>query len=532
MRVTALADGLKSGRLRRIGDDPDIRDVTNDSRRVTSGSLYAALPGSRVDGHDFIPDAIAAGAVAVLCERIPDSADSRIAWITADSARLALSEISDRFFGSPSSAFDVIGVTGTDGKTTTVSFTHQVLTALDASASFLSTAALLIAGDEQPNMLHQSTPEAPEVHRTLARMREAGSRFAVLESTSHGLSRRTCRLAHVRYRTGVFTNLSHEHLEFHGSFAQYRSDKANLFRALNSGCYADASQEPPEQADPPPSFDDRAFQAAALLRAKGTIDGAFGVICADDANAPWFAAATDATLLSYSTEPGRPAAFSAESIDLSPTGTSFRLVTPVGAAPCRLSIPGRFNVANALAAAAVAQGLLGASPEALAEAIGSLRSVRGRMSVIQNDPFAVVVDYAHTPGSFEHVLPFFREQTRNRLIVVFGSAGERDVAKRPLQGRIASRYADLIVLTDEDPRSEDRVSILREIAAGCPDRREGDDILLIPDRRDAIRVAFDKARPGDTVLLLGKGHEATIIGAHETVPWNEEQVARELLANP
>jgi len=512
MRVSSLATGLRHARL--VGNPPDheITEITNDSRLVITGALYAALPGMRVDGHRFIPDAISAGAAAILCEQVPQHRDSSIAWLTADDSRMALSEIADRFHGSPSREIDVIGVTGTDGKTSTVYFVHQLLATLTGASSFLSTAAMQVGPHEEPNRLHQSTPEAPQVHRVLRAMADHGSRYAVVESTSHGLSRRTARLAHVSYRAAVFTNLSHEHLEFHGTFERYRSDKANLFRALDAGCYADA-----DETSPTPVGEDDAAGARAR----------FAVVNADDGNAAYFAAATARRVVRYAID--ADADYRAADVEAGTTGSRFLLATPSGTVRCSLPVPGRFNVANVLAAAAVAQTLTGCSDEQLAEAIARLRSVRGRMTVVQEAPFSVVVDYAHTPGSFETVLPFFREQCRGRLIVVFGSAGDRDVAKRPLQGAIADRYADVIILADEDPRSEDRMEILRQIATGCPSRRDGETIHLVPDRRLAIRRAIEIAELGDTVLLLGKGHEQTIIGSTETMAWDEIAVAGELL---
>jgi len=483
MRVAALAEGLKHSSLEAGGPDRQITDITNDSRRVTKGALYAALPGLHVDGHRFIPDAIDSGAGAILCERLPRTPRQDVSWFVAPDARMALSELSDRFFGYPSRDIEVVGVTGTDGKTSTVYFIHQLLLAIAGSSSFLSTAAMQVGAAEEANALHQSTPEAPEVHRTLRTMADHGSRYAVLESTSHGLSHKTCRLAHVHYRVGVFTNLSHEHLEFHGTFERYRSDKANLFRSLESG---------------------------------------FGVVNRDDENAGYFAEATRGEVIGYSVE--RDAEYRARDIELDATGSRFTLVTPSGTAACSLPIPGVFNVSNALAAAAAVQRLTGCTNERLADAIANLRSVRGRMTVVQGEPFSVVVDYAHTPGSFENVLPFFRRQCAGKLIVVFGSAGDRDVAKRPLQGAIADRYADAIVLADEDPRSEEPMAILREIASGCRAGRPG--LHLIPDRREAIRRAFSLASAGDTVLLLGKGHETTIIGSAGEIPWDEIEVAR------
>ncbi len=506
MKPSTLAASLTHSRLVVPGKEARITGITNDSRRVSAGALYAALRGLHVDGHSFISQAIEAGATAVLCEELPPDPRPGITWFLAPDARRALSELSDRFYGRPSQSLFVVGVTGTDGKTSTVSFIHQLLTELTGRSAYLSSAGMQTGALEEPNRLHQSTPEAPEVHRVLRRMLDEGKRYAVLESTSHGLSHKTCRLAHVRYRAAVFTNLSHEHLEFHGTFERYRSDKANLFRALDE---SDRNHRGDETAK-----DDR--------------PRAFGVVNHDDPHADYFRAATRRPVVGYAI--ASRADYTAGDLALETVDTRFLLVTPQGPVPCRLPVPGRFNVLNALAAAATVQRITRCGNDDLAVAIGRLRPVRGRMNVVRESPFSVIVDFAHTPGSFENVLPFFRERCARRLIVVFGSAGERDPAKRPLQGAIADRYADLIVLADEDPRGEDRVQILREIAAGCPERSEGDDLLLVPDRRTAIRKALSAAGPGDTVLLLGKGHETSIIAASGAEPWDEATVAVEELA--
>ncbi len=506
MQASELAASLTRSRLVVPGAGTGITGITNDSRRVTPGALYAALRGLHVDGHSFIHQAVEAGATAVVCEELPPDPTPGVAWFVAPDARRALSELSDRYYGRPSQSLFVVGVTGTDGKTSTVSFIHQLLNELTGRSAYLSSAGMQTGAHEEPNRLHQSTPEAPEVHRVLRRMLDEGARYAVLESTSHGLSHKTCRLVDVRYRAAVFTNLSHEHLEFHGTFERYRDDKANLFRALDESDERAGTGEPARDEPPEP----------------------FGVVNRDDPHAAYFEAATGRPVVGYAT--ASAADYRARDLALETVGTQFTLVTPRGSVPCRLPVPGGFNVLNALAAAATVQRITGCGDEALAQAIGRLRPVRGRMHVMQESPFSVVVDFAHTPGSFENVLPFFREKCAGRLIVVFGSAGERDPAKRPLQGAIADRYADLIVLADEDPRGEDRMQILRDIAAGCPGRSEGGDLLLVPDRRTAVREALGAARPGDTVLLLGKGHETSIIGATGAEPWDEATVAAEELA--
>lgn len=472
-----------------------VADITNDSRTVSDGALYVALHGLHTDGHRYVPDAIRRGATAVLHEDPLSNYDPTVVYIRSAEPRMAMSALADAFFDRPSASLQVIGVTGTDGKTTTTTFIHQLLEALGEPAGFLSTAGMKVDAGATPNRLHQSTPEAPEVHRILAKMVGAGRRYAVLESTSHGLSHRTARLAHVRYRAAVFTNLGHEHLEFHGSFEQYGNDKANLFRQLQP-------------------------------------DGV-GVVNRASPHANLFTQAAAARVVEYAVTEDESAELSANLAgrvtDTGPAHTQIALSWAGGSATVRLPMPGAFNAENALAALLTVAEVTGRPVEELASLLNRLTGPVGRMQVITAEPFTVVVDYAHTPGSFERVFPLFRKTAHQRLIAVFGSAGERDVAKRPIQGGIAARYADLVVLADEDPRGEDRMEILREIAAGCDGLEEGSSLFLIPDRRSAIRHAFALAHPGDVVLLLGKGHEASIIGAEQSDPWDEAAVAREEL---
>jgi UDP-N-acetylmuramoyl-L-alanyl-D-glutamate--2,6-diaminopimelate ligase len=328
------------------------------------------------------------------------------------------------------------------------------------------------------------------VQRVLAAMVESGRRFAVLEATSHGLSERTGRLRDVRFAAGVLTNISHEHLEFHGTFEQYRHDKTNLFRALPA-------------------------------------DGGFGVVNLDDPSAGYLQAQTEAPVVGYSLS--RPeASLRAGAIEGDLEGSRFELHYRGRSAPVRLALPGAYNVQNFLAAALVVLRMLAVPLGELAALAAGLSGVPGRMQpVLAGQPFQVFVDYAHTPRAFEQLFPLVRRHCPGRIIAVFGSAGERDVAKRLLQGAAAARHCDLVILTDEDPRGEDRLAILEEIAAGA--RSEGLEPLIEPGRRDAIRQAFRSAEPGDTVLLLGKGHEESFLYLEGPLPWNEAEVAAELL---
>ena len=483
--------------------DPPILGLAYDSREVRPGWLFAALEGQHTDGHRYIPQAVERGAAAVLHSHplpagLAGALRPGVACLRVADSRRALSALSDAFYERPSLRLEVIGVTGTDGKSTTVFLIHQLLAALGRASGFLSTVSFQAGGELRPNSLRQSTPEAPEVHALLAEMVGAGLRYVVLESTSHGLSERTSRLAHVRFQAAVCTNVTHEHLEFHGTFEQYRSDKANLFRALDR-----------EEVEP------RASRR-------------FGVANAEDPSHSYLSAQTRRTVHLYGLR-AQGAELSAHDFQGDLEGSRFTLRWPGGQAAAGLALPGLHNVENLLAACLTVHRLLGVPYDELLPLLPGLRGVPGRLQAVRaGQPFRVIVDYAHTPEAFSRVLPLARAMTPGKLIAVFGSAGERDTAKRPLQGEIACRHCDLLVLADEDPRGEDPQAILREIAAGCR-LHPGQELLLEPDRRRAIHEAMRRAGPGDTVLLLGKGHEGSILYSRGTLSWNEAEVAREAL---
>jgi UDP-N-acetylmuramoyl-L-alanyl-D-glutamate--2,6-diaminopimelate ligase len=344
-------------------------------------------------------------------------------------------------------------------------------------------------------------------------MVEQGARYAVLEASSHGLSPRTGRLGNVAFDAGVMTNVAHEHLEFHGTWEQYREDKANLFRALG--------------------------QAAKPFR--GT---PFGVVNGDDKSASYFAGATRYPVYRYSTRGELAADLALLSLESGAQGNRYRihLGEPEGPEGGILEfedqLPGAFNGGNLMAALLILRGLLDRPIRDLLPLVPSLKPVRGRMTAIRRgQPFEVIVDFAHTPSSFAAIFPPLRERLNRsggRIISLFGSAGERDTAKRPEQGRIASRWSDILFLTDEDPRGEVPLAILEAIAQGVreesPGRRTGEDLFLIPPRPRAIREAFSRARAGDLVLLLGKGHENSIIYDTYTMPYDEIGEAEQALA--
>ncbi len=473
-----------------------VRGIAYDSRDAARGFLFAAMDGQHTDGHRFVEDAVRRGAVAVLHAKPLAGLPTDVTCIRVRDPRTVLSPVAAAFYGEPSKSIKVIGVTGTDGKSSTVWFIAQLIGFLGGRAGFLSTVSFKTRDAVVKNPFRQSTPEATEIQGMLKEMVDNGQDIAVVEATSHGLSPRTNRLGDVLFDAAVLTNVTHEHLEFHGSFEQYRADKANLFRGLS-----------PEMV-------------------KNVRCPRFAVVNAADPSAEYFQHAARVPVYRHGPGGDLAARRSREEVD----GTSFLMTDGREETEARICIPGPFWVENALGAVLAAARILEVPPLALAPFIRRLQSVPGRMdSVDLGQPFAVIVDYAHTPGAFLRLLPWMRARTHGELTAVFGSAGERDREKRPLQGRAAAAHCGTLVITDEDPRGENSMEILEQIAAGCDGKRRGKNLFLIPDRREAVRFALARARPGDAVLLLGKGHEASIIGPGGPAAWDERGEAEAAL---
>lgn len=480
------------------------RGVTDDTRRIRSGAVFAAIAGEHVDGHDFVGAAAGAGATAAIVERpIPHA--PAIAQVVVTSSRRALAEAACWWYGDPSGQLGVVGITGTDGKTTTSYLAVAALEAAGIRTGLVATVASRIGGRQEANREHVTTPGAPDLQHALRAMVDAGDRAAVIETTSHGLA--LDRVAGIAYDVAVLTNVTHEHLELHGTFEEYRAAKLSLFERL-------ARRTPVKTIGWP---------RAAIVNH-------------DDPNANLFEAVAreaGARLVTYGTDPTADVRATQVEEDARQLRVGFD--GPGGPGRLALRFAGRFNVHNALAVVALGEALDLDRASVLA-GIESVPSVPGRMERIDaGQPFAVIVDYAHSPASLATVLDLLAPIAAARgggLIAVFGSAGERDTAKRPMMGRIAGERCRLVVVTDEDPRGEDRETILRQIGAGAEaaGRRRDRDLLLVPDRRAAITAAFERARPGDVVLLAGKGHERTILYADGPIPWDEAEEARAALA--
>ena len=503
------------GRLRgtRRGDRPvatadlaavEVTGVTHDSRAVRPGMLFVAIPGQHADGHDFIPAALEAGAAGLVVER--PRAGVAAPQVVVDAARPALASAAAWWYGDPSHALTVVGITGTDGKTTTTYLAVAALESAGKRTAMIGTIATRIGGRTEAHAVHSTTPEAPELQAMLRAMVDAGDDIAVIETTSHGLA--LDRVASIAYDIAILTNLTHEHLELHGTWEAYRDAKLSLFDRLRAS-------RTTTKAHP--------VAATAIVNIDDPAAGAF-IGTARDAGA---------RVITYGTEPA--ADVRATQITEDAHGLHAAIETEAGGASLDLRLAGRFNIHNALAVVALGEAL-GLEGEAVRRGLASLEVVPGRMERIDlGQPFGVIVDFAHSPASLRTVLDLLAPSAAAQgggVIVVFGSAGERDTAKRPQMGRIAGERARLVIVTDEDPRGEDREAILDAIARGAEaaGRRRGQDLHLIADRRAAIAAAFDAARPGDIVLLAGKGHERSIIGPDGDRPWDELAVATELLA--
>jgi UDP-N-acetylmuramoyl-L-alanyl-D-glutamate--2,6-diaminopimelate ligase len=474
-------------------EELDVRAIAYDSRKAAPGSLFVAIEGFHRDGHDFVADAVKRGAVAVVAQR---KVRTRAPVAVVADSRAALADLAAELFEHPTRKLKLVGVTGTDGKTTTVHLVSDVLEAGGESTGFATTVDFKIADHLSPNDTRQSTQEAVEIQEFFAELLVAGGTWGVLEATSHALALRKLRGTEVDI--AVFTNLSPEHLDFHGTLQSYLETKGNLFDMLGQGTDKGVPKTAVLNADDP-------HWQYLVDRAAGAKVITYGI----DAHAD-----VQGTVLSADASGSR--------VRVEARGETVEIALP---------LVGRFNVHNALAA--IAAGIAAGVPLAKArDALQRAKPVRGRMErVDRGQPFSVIVDYAHTPESLDKVLALLRPLTKGRLIAVFGSAGERDRTKRPRLAEVAAKHSDFFVITQEDPRLEDPATILAEIEAGATaaGKTRGTDYEVIDDRRDAVRDAMRRAQPGDTVLLAGKGHEGSIIVGEDKRPWNEAEVARDAL---
>ncbi len=504
-----------------------ISQVTADDRLVKPGALFVAIPGDRFDGHGYIPSALTAGAVAVLGSRpLADvgAISPQVPYIQIADPRVGLAIASAAYHSFPSSGLTTIGITGTDGKTTTATILESILSTASRTAAapegtvgVITTVGARIQGQEQDTGFHVTTPDAPAIQAFLAEMRDAGCEYAIIESTSHGLAQR--RVAAVAYDVSAVTNITHEHLDYHGSHAAYVAAKAELFRML----FASPSKP--------------GIPRFAVLNAddRGSYDALLAVLEEERGQS-----GTDVALLCYgfASASGQWPDVAASAVRYHPDRTDFVLHWQGEAWAMTTSLIGDYNIQNILCAATIALGL-GVAPAAVQEGVRTLAGVVGRMERIdQGQDFLAIVDFAHSPASLERALQTLRglvgqdgEGGQGRLIAVFGSAGLRDRAKRRLMGAVSGRLADFTVVTAEDPRTEDLTLINAEIEAGLREHGAGDAFVVVPDRAEAIQFAIDMAKAGDVVCAFGKGHERSMCFGETEYPWSDQQAMLDALAH-
>ncbi len=495
--------------------------VAEDSREVGADTVFVAVEGLQQDGHRFIAQAVSAGAAAVVgshpLSRLEElnwwPPNAGVPYVQVADGREALAWLSAALYGFPSRGQTVIGVTGTDGKTTTCALLEAILSR-GADVGVITTVGARIAGVEQETGLHVTTPDAPTVQAFLAQMRSAGCGYAVVESTSFGLDQK--RVAAVAYDVAALTNITHEHLDIHGSFEAYQAAKFLLFRSLFH-----SERKPGVPRIAVFNSDDSSCQPLQdVLAEEGASNGAAGV-----------------TSYIYSVADTNADVY-ARQIEYLPEATRFELVWPGGSMKMETRLIGEFNVSNVLCAAAAALGL-GIPPEQVQEGVASLPAVLGRMQRMDcGQAFLAVVDFAHSPASLERALETLRPlvaKDGGRLIAIFGCAGLRDRGKRRLMGQVSGRLADFTVITAEDPRTEDPGEINREIATGVREvvengaGEEGEPAgsspyyAIVPDRAEAIRFGVEMASAGDVVASFGKGHERSMCYGEKEYPWNEQE---------
>jgi UDP-N-acetylmuramoyl-L-alanyl-D-glutamate--2,6-diaminopimelate ligase len=493
----------------RAADVPNIpiTGISIDSRLVKPGHLFVAMKGGNVDAHDYIPKAIDNGAVAIVGERAAQVTD--LPYIRLENPRRALTWIAAAFYDWPGRKLTVVGVTGTDGKTTTTNLIHQILLAADLKAGMISTVNAVIGDEVLDTGFHVTTPDAHDVQRYLAQMVEAGLTHVILETTSHGWAQH--RVDACEFDVGVVTNITHEHMDEHGSYENYRAAKARLFSNL------EVTSEKP-QGNP-----------------------RLGVINRDDARS--FDFLNDfikVKKLNYGL--AEDANVRAVDVRYSPSGIHFTAKSRDFSVPVSSKLVGAFNISNCLAALTVTVCGLKIKPEIAAQGIASLEGIPGRMERIDmGQNFTAIVDFAHTPNALKVALKAAKDMLayrgegkgdRGRVIAVFGSAGLRDKAKRRMMAEVSAELADLTVLTAEDPRTESLEEILEEMAAGARSRggREGETFWRVPDRGEAIRFALRLAREGDIVLACGKGHEQSMCFGAREHSWDDRTAMRAALS--
>jgi UDP-N-acetylmuramoyl-L-alanyl-D-glutamate--2,6-diaminopimelate ligase len=477
VRLEELAGAAEVSRT--VGDARvEISALAYDSRRVEPGTLFFCVVGEKADGHEFAAGALERGAAALVVER---ELELEVPQVVVTDARAAMAPIAARFWGDPTAELRVAGITGTNGKTTTAFLLREVLEAAAIQSGLLGTVKRVVGAVEEE--VERTTPEAIDLQETFRRMLQGGDRACAMEVSSHALALH--RVDAVRFELALFTNLTQDHLDFHAGMEDYFHSKRKLFAEL-------------------------APEAAVV-----NVDDAYGRRLAEEFEC-----------LTFSAE-GAPADFTARAVTFDVSGACFTVVGPDEETEVRTLMPGHFNVANALGAFAAAIALE-VEPREAAAGLAKARRVPGRFEPVdEGQAFAVLVDYAHTPDSLDNVLSAARRLTEGRVISVFGAGGDRDRDKRPKMGQAGAEGSDLAIVTSDNPRSEDPEAIIAEVLAGAG---QGTGVESEPDRRAAIALAFERAEPGDTVVIAGKGHEqGQEFEDGRKIPFDDREVAREEL---
>lgn len=487
--MKTLAELALSTQVSASGGDQQVKigNICYDSRQAGPGSLFVAISGFRSDGHRFIGNAIDRGAVAVVVEK-KDTVPQGVPWLEVPNTRQALGDLAAEFYHHPGRALRMIGVTGTNGKTTTTHLISAILEAAGRPVGLIGTLGNRL-GDLWLDTAH-TTPEASDLQQLLEQMRRASLKACVMEVSSHALQLE--RVRGLGFDAAVFTNLTQDHLDFHGDLSSYRSAKTRLFGLLD----------------------------------RNRTGNQYAVLNRDDPASEAMARSARAQLVYYGVK--ERADVNAADIRLSPEGLCFRVNWPEGSTELKLNLTGMFNVYNTLAAWAVGWQE-GISAETMAGALAGVPGVPGRFEKVdEGQPYSVIVDYAHTPDGLENVLRAARALTKGRLILVFGCGGDRDRGKRPKMGAIAGELSDLAVITSDNPRSEDPRAIIDDIMEGFLGVRT-DRYLVMPDRRKAIGLALAEAQPSDVIVVAGKGHETYQIVGDQVLPFDDRQIVREFL---
>ncbi|MBH5316905.1 UDP-N-acetylmuramoyl-L-alanyl-D-glutamate--2,6-diaminopimelate ligase [Paenibacillus sp. GSMTC-2017] len=475
-----------------IGDGETVfTDIENDSRSVKPGQLFLCVPGLTVDGHIYADEAVRRGAVAIVTEKV---LEIDVPQLVVRDSRLAMAVIADYVYAHPSERVRLIGVTGTNGKTTTTYLIEKIFNDRLKATGVIGTIEWRYADKSYP--MKGTTPDALELQRQLGEMRDANIQYCAMEVSSHALEQG--RVKGCRFRTAIFTNLTQDHLDFHGSMEQYAAAKGLFFSRLGNA-YSK-------------SMDERSY----------------AVLNSDDPASRRYSMLTAAEVITFGVE--QEADVRASQIRISPQGTFFHVESFRGCADIQLKLAGKFNVYNALAAIAAAL-IEGIELSDIKRSLESIPGVPGRVeSVDEGQNFSVIVDYAHTPDGLDNVLRAVNEIAENRIICVFGCGGDRDRTKRPIMGRIAAQCANYIIVTSDNPRTEDAELIIRDIEVGLKEVEiDTDNYALIPDRKAAIQKAVEMASPGDVVLIAGKGHETYQLIGGDIYPFDDRIVAKEAI---